>query len=108
MNIVERFLDHQVGYVYLTAANDISNNEAEIVPLLSPLVSQGASGLSGVINNYFGHDGATGLVIERILDDSISTLDQATLDLLTNGNTDAFLNAVVAKLKAHATEMLAA
>lgn len=108
MNIIERFLDHQIGYVYQTAATQIDDHKAELVPLLTPLIGQGASALTGVVNQFFGHEGATGLVIERILDDAISTLDAETLALLSGGNVSGFLDAVVAKLQAHATKMLAA
>jgi hypothetical protein len=107
-SIFERFFDHQIGYLYQTAASTIQQNESQIVTELTPLVGQGASALKGVVSQLFSGHGITGPIIEQILDDAIGDLDQEALALLSSGNVQGFVAEVVTKLEAHAQEMLAA
>ena len=106
-NFIEKFIDHQIGYVYKEAASEIEANQSEIVTLLTPLAGQGASALKQVVNQVLGKTGATGITISAILDTAIDKLTATELGYLAT-DVPGFVTAAVAKLNAHAAEMLAA
>lgn len=106
-DLAKRFVDHQIGYLYKTVATAIAAGKSQLLTVLPNYVGQGAAGLKAAIAQVFGKDGVLGVEVEQIVDRGIDNLDANALANIEN-NAPAAIDALVAHLEAHATEMLAA
>lgn len=106
MNFIVRFINHQIGYVYLGVAERLTADKADVVAQLTPLADQGAAGLKTVVHNVLSKYGTLGAEGEVIIDRGIDNLDANTLAAIKN-DVPGFVDKAIAELTAHGNEMLA-
>ena len=106
-NFLKRFFTHQLGYVYRIAGHTLKQNEGELVAIVQQYAPQGIEAVAKALANAAGHLGVAGMFFASMIAAAAQSLD-AEAQALLSSNAPAFLDAVAAKLEAHAVELLAA
>jgi predicted O-linked N-acetylglucosamine transferase (SPINDLY family) len=109
MNFIERFADHQIGYIYQELANQLEANKDQLVNVVTPeLLAQGKQALLAAVMSVLPKTGLlSSAAIRQIIADGIDSLDAEALAFL-QANAGAFIERQIGALQAHAKEMLAA
>lgn len=104
---LEKFLDHQIGYAYLAAAQALQNAKDSIVGAIAPLGNQGVQAVADAITKVLGKSGPVGAALTMFLVSTIESMGPTALQDLEQ-NAPAFVDALVVKLRAHGNAMVAA
>lgn len=110
MNIFERFADHQIGYLYQKTAEFVKAQAPNLVAALNAEAPKAVDAAAKIVVAELDKAGPVGVAIGLFINSSIASLDAAVLSAIGRETPpfDAFVAALVAKLEAHASMLLAA